>query len=159
MGAIDDTHIDPAAITPDTPLRLERAAKLAFPDGGVTASTLRREHARGNLNIETVGNKQFTTLRAIEEMRMKKRCQGKQKESASTSPRPAGVAPNCTSATLGSSETERIKSAQASLRLTGQKLSSSSRSPSKSSLNTKGPNTKSPASGTVIPIKSSSSKS
>ena len=33
----------PDKITPDTPLRLEIAAALAFPDGSMTASGLRRE--------------------------------------------------------------------------------------------------------------------
>jgi hypothetical protein len=32
----------------DTPLRLDAAAKLAFPNGGMTASGLRHEWARGN---------------------------------------------------------------------------------------------------------------
>jgi hypothetical protein len=38
-------------ITDDTPLRLDAAAKLAFPNGGMTASGLRREWARGKLDI------------------------------------------------------------------------------------------------------------
>jgi hypothetical protein len=57
---------------PDTPLRLAAAAKIAFPDGGVTASTLRREAQRGRLVIYNIGNKQFTTLGDIE--RMKEKC-------------------------------------------------------------------------------------
>jgi hypothetical protein len=31
----------------DTPLRLERAVELAFPEGGMTVSGLRREAAKG----------------------------------------------------------------------------------------------------------------
>jgi len=42
----------PEKITPDTPLRLEIAAALAFPDGSMTASGLRREAERGRLVIE-----------------------------------------------------------------------------------------------------------
>jgi hypothetical protein len=53
----------------DAPLRLATAAKLAFPMGGVTASGLRREAQRGNLVIERIAGKDFTTIRAIEEMR------------------------------------------------------------------------------------------
>jgi len=34
----------------------------------MTASGLRKEAKRGNLRIELIANKQFTTLRAIEEM-------------------------------------------------------------------------------------------
>jgi len=40
------THLPPRdAISPDTPLRLSVAAALAFPDGSMTASGLRREAA------------------------------------------------------------------------------------------------------------------
>ena len=41
-------------IGPDTPLRLGVAAALAFPDGSMTASGLRREGARGRLVIERI---------------------------------------------------------------------------------------------------------
>jgi hypothetical protein len=54
---------------PDAPLRLAAAAKIAFPLGGISASSLRREAKRGRLAIEIVAGKQFTTLRAIERMR------------------------------------------------------------------------------------------
>jgi hypothetical protein len=56
-------------IDPDEPLRLKDAIKFGFPHGGMTVSGLRREAARGNLVIEQIANKDFTTLRAIEEMR------------------------------------------------------------------------------------------
>jgi hypothetical protein len=39
-------------IRPETPLRLDVAAALAYPDGSMTASGLRREHKRGRLIIE-----------------------------------------------------------------------------------------------------------
>lgn len=58
-----------ANIGPDTPLRLAEAVALAFPAEGMTVSGLRREIARGRLTVETLANKQFTTLAAIEEMR------------------------------------------------------------------------------------------
>src|SRR5262245_7444635 len=58
-------------ITPETPLRLKTAVRLAFPDGGMTVSGLRREAAKGHLAIETIAGKQFTTLNAIQEMRKK----------------------------------------------------------------------------------------
>ena len=35
-------------VKPDTPLRLSVAAALAFPDGSMTASGLRREGARAS---------------------------------------------------------------------------------------------------------------
>ena len=45
-------HSQPARdqVTPDTPLRLDTAAALAFPDGSMTVSGLRREAARGRLH-------------------------------------------------------------------------------------------------------------
>jgi hypothetical protein len=56
-------------IHPDCPLRLEDAVKYGFPFGGMTVSGLRRESEKGRLAIERIANKDFTTLRAIEEMR------------------------------------------------------------------------------------------
>jgi hypothetical protein len=58
-----------AQIGPDTPLRLDVAARLAFPDGSMTGRGLRREANRGRLAIERVAGKDFTTLEAIREMR------------------------------------------------------------------------------------------
>jgi hypothetical protein len=56
-------------IDDDTPLRLNEAAKIAFPRGGVTGATLRTAGKRGQLVIERVGGKDFTTLRYINKMR------------------------------------------------------------------------------------------
>jgi hypothetical protein len=53
----------------DTPLRLGVAASLAFPDGSMTASGLRREALRGRLMIERIAGKDYTTLANIERMR------------------------------------------------------------------------------------------
>jgi hypothetical protein len=53
----------------DAPLRLARAAELAFPDGGMTASGLRKEAAKGRLVIERIANKDYTTLAATADMR------------------------------------------------------------------------------------------
>lgn len=53
----------------DAPLRLSVAAKIAFPDGSMTVSGLRREAGRGRLRIERIAGKDFTTLSAIDEMR------------------------------------------------------------------------------------------
>jgi hypothetical protein len=55
----------------DEPLRLEIAAARAFPDGSMSASGLRREHRRGRLAIERVAGNDYTTLKAIKEMREK----------------------------------------------------------------------------------------
>src|SRR5215510_9739883 len=56
-------------ITTDTPLRLSVAAALAYPDGSMTASGLRREAKRGRLAIERTAGKDYTTLANIERMR------------------------------------------------------------------------------------------
>ena len=56
-------------IGPDRPLRLAVAATLAFPDGSMSASGLRREAARGRLVVERIAGKDYTTLANIERMR------------------------------------------------------------------------------------------
>ena len=57
------------AIPEDTPLRLDVAAALAYPDGSMTACGLRREAKRGRLVIERTAGKDYTTLAAIKRMR------------------------------------------------------------------------------------------
>src|SRR5262249_58537901 len=59
----------PDTITATTPLRLDIAAQIAFPDGSVRVSGLRREIERGNLRAERIAGKTFTTLANIETMR------------------------------------------------------------------------------------------
>jgi hypothetical protein len=59
----------PEAVGPDTPLRLKIAAALAYPDGAMTDSGLRREASRGRLVIEHTAGKDYTTLAAIQRMR------------------------------------------------------------------------------------------
>jgi hypothetical protein len=56
-------------IREDMPLRLAVAAAIAYPDGSMTASGLRREAARGRLVIERTAGKDYTTLRDIGRMR------------------------------------------------------------------------------------------
>jgi hypothetical protein len=64
------TDIPPRSdVSDDTPLRLAVAAAIAYPDGSMTASGLRREAARGRLIIERTAGKDYTTLRNIEHMR------------------------------------------------------------------------------------------
>lgn len=52
-----------------TPLRLRAAIEKAFPQGGMTVSGLRREAHRGRLAVEQIAGKDFTSLKAIAEMR------------------------------------------------------------------------------------------
>jgi hypothetical protein len=62
---------DATAIDRNAPLRLARAAEIAFPGGGMTASGLRREAARGRLTIERVAGKDYVTLAEIDAMRQR----------------------------------------------------------------------------------------
>src|SRR5580704_18409604 len=97
------------AIGRETPLRLSVAAALAFPDGSMTASGLRRERARGRLVVERIAGKDYTTLANIE--RMRELC------------RVAARAPDCISESAaedrrsGSSLTVELNSAQERARM------------------------------------------
>jgi hypothetical protein len=62
-----------SAITDDTPLRLETAARLAFPDGGVSKNALRSAAARGDLEHERLAGRVITTLRWVREWRERNR--------------------------------------------------------------------------------------
>jgi hypothetical protein len=73
----------PEAVTPTTPLRLEIACQLAFPDSSVSASALRRMVVTGKVEAEFIAGKYYVTLAAIEEMR--KQCRVKAKDPASPS--------------------------------------------------------------------------
>ena len=85
----------PDKVTPDTPLRLGVAAALAFPDGSMTASGLRREAERGRLVIERVAGKDFTTLANIEQMRALCRVQAKDHGSICAEPAQASAGKQC----------------------------------------------------------------
>ena len=135
-------------IKPDAPLRLSIAAKLAYPDGSMTVSGLRREAAKGRLAIERVAGKDYTTLAAIEDMRVRCRVPQKQPDCGSNQ-KNATATENLSGARRGSSVTDHISSARAALEMTAKGLIG--RSP-----HTSRPDTKSLASGTVIRIKSSS---
>src|SRR6516162_3209971 len=104
----------PDKVTPDTPLRLEIAAALAFPDGSMTASGLRRESARGRLTIERIAGKDFTTLAEIERMRELCRVQRRVQDCGSAPP--AEEAAGSLPTPSGSSSTATNISPQAALR-------------------------------------------
>ena len=99
-------------VGPDAPLRLEVAAALAYPDGSMTASGLRKEARKGRLVIERTAGKDYTTLAAIEEMRALCRVHPKGRDSGSAKPDAidAGASPIPPST---SSETGTINRAQA----------------------------------------------
>jgi hypothetical protein len=99
------TNIDRSAIAPDTPLRLDIAARIFFPDGSMTASGLRREIRKGRLESERIAGKQYVTLADINRMRVQ--CRDVPKVPASTIANAEAVKPS------GSYSTERLRSAQA----------------------------------------------
>src|ERR1700690_3559630 len=94
-------------IGPDTPLRLSVAAALAFPDGSMTASGLRREGARGKLIIERIAGKDYTTLANIDRMRELCRVEAKVQDSTCAAPVQASGAGPCGSSATGNAITPR----------------------------------------------------
>src|SRR5882724_5113975 len=104
---------DVGIITRDTPLRLEAAAKLAFPDGSMKLAGLRREIARGRLAYEVIAGKHYTTLADIDAMR--ELCRVKAADHGSTSDLPDEREAN-SNPQSGSSETNRKLSPQELLR-------------------------------------------
>jgi hypothetical protein len=69
----------PDTVDPSTPLRLDVAARLAYPDGSMSAAGLRRS----GVTIERTNGKIFTTLFDIEEMRKRCRVPAKAHDSGS----------------------------------------------------------------------------
>jgi hypothetical protein len=97
----------------DAPLRLETAAKLAFPNGGMTVAGLRTQIKRGHLTVETIAGKHFVTLRAIEEMRT--RCRVKAEDRISISKKPTRGTKPSGSSEIGLTDAERIRARDAAL--------------------------------------------
>jgi hypothetical protein len=133
----------PETITPTTPLRLAVAAELAFPDGSIGVSGLRKEIAKGNLAATRIAGKLFVTLADIEAMR--KKC-AVQNEAAP--PRERGSIREAIdgSSSISGPTADDVKSAQAHLQASVQKLK-------KPSPNTS-PKSTSPTSAPVIRLKS-----
>ena len=67
----------------DSPLILSVAAAVAFPDGSMTPSGLRKEAARGRLVIERIAGKDYTTLANINLMRELCRLEAKEPDCTS----------------------------------------------------------------------------
>ena len=103
-------------ISPDTPLRLADAVKIAFPLGGMTVAGLRRERDRNRLVIEKIAGKEFTTLAHIE--RMRELCREEAREpDFSSRPLAETRAERSLTKQPGSSETTAGMSAQAALQM------------------------------------------
>jgi len=126
-------------IADTTPIRLDIAARLAFPDGSIGISSLRREAARGRLRVWRIAGKDMTTLSEIE--KMVELCLVPHSQPASGSaPHPA------TEKRPGSSSTADASIALAAAKLRVQKLSGGSPNTSPRSTTPRRP-------GDVIPLK------
>jgi hypothetical protein len=115
------------SIKPDTALRLYAAAALAFPDGSLTESSLRKAATDGDLVYEILRGKYFTTLADVEEWRAACRVEGRGRTSGSAR---KGETPTARSASArsGSSETDGGRSARARLQKIAKGLSGRSAS-------------------------------
>ncbi|TXN41417.1 excisionase [Methylobacterium sp. WL30] len=104
---------DASEITDETPLLLDVAARIAFPDGSLSGLALRNAIGRDELGYERIGGRLYTTLEAIREMRTacrrKPKAQGSGSSGVTSAPTAsAGPAPG------PSKTTEASGSAQAS---------------------------------------------
>jgi hypothetical protein len=110
-----------SGVSSTAPLRLDVAAQLALPAGGMTAAGLRREAAKGRLAaIERIAGKDYTTLADIEEMRALCRTNPRVLDSGSDPQKGMRKQP-------GLSEMERSKFAQDAALAIAAKLKSRSR--------------------------------
>ncbi|WP_422385359.1 excisionase [Roseibium album] len=64
----------------NSPLRLKKAAEVAFPEGGISENSLRTLIHRGLLRAEMIAGRYFTTIEYIEEMRLKCRVEQKDRD-------------------------------------------------------------------------------
>jgi len=111
-------------ISDETPLRLNRAAELGFPDGSMTEAGLRNEAAKGRLTVERVAGKTYTTLGDIKRMRQLCRVEARVpgsnlEQNAEMGPAKSHITPN------GGSGTASETLAQAALNRTLLALSES----------------------------------
>ena len=90
----------------DQPIPLVEACKL-FPRAKLTVSTLRVERDRGRLTTFKMGRREYTTKRDMEELVRRCREEGYRRDCISMTPEASG-----------SSEMERVSSAQAALSTT-----------------------------------------
>jgi hypothetical protein len=134
-------------VGPDTPIRLEVAAREPFfPRGSMTAAILRKEGDRGNLDIMRIGGRLFTTANALKEMQ--RRCLLTPKDRTSSTSEPTREV-----AATGSSRTEESVSARASALHVAASLRQKLTRPSGNTSSQAG---RSRERATVLPIRSSS---
>ncbi|WP_157014666.1 excisionase [Mesorhizobium xinjiangense] len=110
----------------DALIRIDRAVKIAFPDGTMTAKGLRRERDAGRLETHIIARKEYVTLAAID--RMIELCRVQPRVPASSGERKAfGKTGQSGARPGGGSETERISTARAAAMARLQELKKNSR--------------------------------
>ncbi|CAH2406317.1 Putative Excisionase [Mesorhizobium escarrei] len=110
-----------------TPLRIETAAQIAFPDGSIGAAGLRKERDAGRLETELIAGKEYVTLAAI--ARMRELCRGRRKGHASSGGTKAEkMTERSETGTDGSSATGQPSSALAAAKKAAQELKMKRRS-------------------------------
>ncbi|CDX22675.1 putative Excisionase [Mesorhizobium sp. ORS 3324] len=123
----------PEQLDNNTPLRLNIAAQIAFPDGSIGAAGLRKERDAGRLQTELIAGKEYVTLAAIAKMR--ELCRGRRKGHAwSGAPKVEGRTAACAMDPAGSSAMAQPSSALAVALETANALRNGS--PNTSSKNT-----------------------
>lgn len=132
------------SVSDDTPLRLDVAARLAFPDGSIGVSSLRNEARKGRLVVWRIANKDMTTLGEIK--RMQDRCRVKEPPLDSGSDRPSPA-----DKPHGLSRTESARSAQSAKAALLKRVEQQKQSFKTTSQTSTTP---SPRAGHVVPLKS-----
>ena len=148
MGRVKPLRLED--ISDNTPLRLAVAAEIAFPDGSISASSLRKERDAGRLIVERIAGKEYTTLANIQEMRRLCRAQSPDLGSGEN-PKNTTRTENSAVMRRGSSEMAEKKSAQAYALAV---VSSLQKKPSKPSGATSSKAGERRASATVTPLRS-----
>jgi hypothetical protein len=118
-SALARRALDASQVSDTTPLRLDVVARLAFPDGSISAASLRGEIAKGRLTSWKIAGKVMTSLAEIKAM--VERCR------VPASPHASGCAqPRTSEPPHGSSSTDLVSSALAAARMRVQRLNEGS---------------------------------
>jgi hypothetical protein len=117
--------VDIRSTDSDAPLRLDIAAKIAFPDGTMGAAGLRKERDKGHLVTELIAGKEYVTLAAIAAMRKICREQRKARASSGVMKAEKQTVP-CAAGPAGSSATAQPSSALAAALATANALKNGS---------------------------------
>jgi hypothetical protein len=93
-------------VSPNTPLRLDIAARLYFLDGSISGRSLEQEAAKGNLQVMRIAGKTFTTFDDLDSLCSRCRIRSNFPDSACERPETT-EAPSGSSSTAASSIAQR----------------------------------------------------